>query len=158
TPDFGRIPTTTAVTPATFFATLRAGFAGNSRHCLRLGFICISLFSLGEEVMSRPATLRLSLLALLIAGLLVGCSRDPNVRKQKYLESGNRYRDKGKFREAAIQYQNAVQLDSHFAEAHYQLGEAYLKLKDYQRAFSELSLTADLAPDNYPAQVDLANL
>ncbi len=108
--------------------------------------------------MSRSTAVRLLLLASVVAGLLVGCSRDPNIRKQKYLESGNRYRDKGKFREAAIQYQNAVQLDSHFAEAHYQLGEAYLKLKDYNRAFAELSLTSELAPDNYAAQVDLANL
>jgi len=27
--------------------------------------------------------------------LLTGCARDPNVRKQKYLESGERYFDKG---------------------------------------------------------------
>ena len=43
-------------------------------------------------------------------------------------------------------------------EAHYQLGETYLKLKDYNRAYVELSRAVDLAPDNYPAQVDLADL
>jgi len=108
--------------------------------------------------MSRSTVLRLLILASLVAGLLSGCSRDPNVRKQKYLESGNRYRDKGKFREAIIQYQNAVQLDSRFAEAHYQLGEAYLKLGDRSAAFQELGRSVEIAPDNYPAQVDLANL
>jgi len=108
--------------------------------------------------MSRCTALRLLLLVSLVAGLFAGCSRDPNVRKQKFLESGNRYRDKGKFREAAIQYQNAVQLDPRFAEAHYQLAEAYLKLHDDSHAYAELYQTAELAPDNYPAQVDLANL
>jgi tetratricopeptide (TPR) repeat protein len=108
--------------------------------------------------MSRSVALRLSLIGLVITGLFTGCSRDPNVRKQKFLESGNRYRDKGKFREAAIQYSNAVQMDPRFAEAHYQLGETYLKLKDYNRAYAELSRTVDLAPTNYPAHVDMANL
>jgi tetratricopeptide (TPR) repeat protein len=108
--------------------------------------------------MSRSVAVRLLLVAFLIPALFTGCSRDPNVRKQKFLESGNRYRDKGKFREAAIQYANAVQVDPRFAEAHYQLGETYLKLKDYNRAFAELSRTVDLAPANYPAHVDLANM
>ncbi len=108
--------------------------------------------------MSRSAMLRVFLIGFLIASVFTGCSRDPNVRKQKYLESGNRYRDQGKFREAAIQYSNAIQLDPRFAEAHYQLGETYLKLQDYNHAFNELSRTVDLAPDTYPAHVDLANL
>lgn len=108
--------------------------------------------------MSRSVALRLLLIGFVLTGLLTGCSRDPNVRKQKFLESGNRYRDKGKFREAAIQYSNAVQMDPRFAEAHYQLGQTYLKLKDYNRAYAELSRTVDLAPANYAAHVDLANL
>src|ERR1700680_4995188 len=108
--------------------------------------------------MSRSVALRLLLIGFVITGLFTGCSRDPNVRKQKFLESGNRYRDKGKFREAAIQYANAVQVDPRFAEAHFQLGETYLKLKDYNRAFAELSRAVNLVPGNYPAHVDLANL
>src|SRR5271155_564703 len=108
--------------------------------------------------MSRSVVLRLLLVGFLAPALFTGCNRDPNVRKQRFLESGNRYRDQGKIREAAIQYANAVQLDPRFAEAHYQLGEAYLKLKDYNRGYAELSRAVDLAPDNYPAQVDLADL
>src|SRR5258708_11294780 len=108
--------------------------------------------------MSRSVILRLLLIVCVVTGLFTGCSRDPNVRKQKFLESGNRYRDKGKFREAAIQYSNALQMDTRFAEAHYQLGEAYLKLRDYNRAYAELSRAVELVPDNYPAHVELANL
>ncbi|MGB8832322.1 MAG: tetratricopeptide repeat protein [Candidatus Sulfotelmatobacter sp.] len=108
--------------------------------------------------MSRSGFARLSVIVFAIALFLTGCSRDPNVRKQKYLESGDRYFAKGKYREAAIQYSNALQVDPRFAAAHYQLGETYLKLSDSQRAFQELSRTVDLAPDNYHAHVDLANL
>ena len=108
--------------------------------------------------MSRSVALRLIVIGVFVAGVFTGCSRDPNVRKQKFLESGNRYRDKGKLREAAIQYANALQMDPRFAEAHYQLGEVYLKLKEYNQAYAELSRTVDLTPDNYQAQGDLANL
>jgi tetratricopeptide (TPR) repeat protein len=108
--------------------------------------------------MSRSGAVRLLLVGFLVPALFSACNRDPNVLKQKYLESGNRYRDKGKFREAAIEYSNAIQKDPRFAEAHYQLGETYLKLRDGSRAYAEFSRTVDLAPDNYQAHNELANL
>ncbi len=99
---------------------------------------------------------------VLVVGLLAagftGCSRDPNVRKQKYLESGQRYFDKGKYREAAIQFQNAIQVDSRFAEAHYKLGLTDLRLLQPDRAYQELARTVELQPDNYAAHLDMANL
>jgi tetratricopeptide (TPR) repeat protein len=108
--------------------------------------------------MSRSAVVRLFIIGFLVTALLTGCTRDPNIRKQKYLESGDRYFDKGKYHEAAIQYSNAVQLDPRFAQAHYKLAETYLKLDDGTHAFQELSRSVDLAPDNYQARIDLANL
>jgi cellulose synthase operon protein C len=108
--------------------------------------------------MSRSGATRLSVLLLVTASLFSGCSRDPNVRKQKYLESGDRYLGNGKYREAAIQYSNALQLDTRFAAAHFQLGETYLKLGDSARAYDELSRAVELAPDNYRAHIDMATL
>jgi cellulose synthase operon protein C len=108
--------------------------------------------------MNRATSVRLLLVGSLIAALFTGCTRDPNVRKQKFLDSGNRYRDQGKLREAAIQYLNALQVDNRFAEAHYQLAETCLKLKNYNCAFEHLSRTLDLTPENYPARVDVANM
>lgn len=108
--------------------------------------------------MRCSAAVRCFLLCSLIAAVLTGCSRDPNIRKQKYLASGDGYFKENKFREAAIQYANAIQVDPRFAQAHYQLGETYLKLNDLNRAYQELSRAVELFPDNYPAHVDLANL
>jgi tetratricopeptide (TPR) repeat protein len=108
--------------------------------------------------MSRSVAVRLLLSCSLLACLLTGCSRDPNVRKQKYFDSGGRYFAEGKYREAIIQYSNAVQIDSRFAQAHYQLSQAYLKTGESNRAFQELTRTVELAPDNYRARTDLANL
>jgi len=44
------------------------------------------------------------LVAIIVTAVLalVSCSRDPNVAKRRYLESGNKYFDKGKYREARI--------------------------------------------------------
>ena len=36
-------------------------------------------------------------------GLSMGCKRDPNKEKHRYLDSGKRYEDQGKLKEASIQ-------------------------------------------------------
>ena len=89
---------------------------------------------------------------------LAGCSRDPNVRKQKYLESGERYFAKAEYSAAAIQFGNAIQVDPRFAGAHYQLARTYLRLQDLASAYKELSRTVELEPGNYLARIDLADL
>jgi tetratricopeptide (TPR) repeat protein len=93
-----------------------------------------------------------------LAASLTACSHDPNVRKQKYYESGQRYSAEGKYREAVIEYRNATQVDPTFADAHFQLAEALLKLQDWQHAYFELGRTLELQPDNYKAHIDIANL
>jgi len=98
----------------------------------------------------------LVLLALCI--IATGCSRDPNVRKQKYLESGQRYFKKGKYAEAVIQFGNAIQADPGFADAHYELGRAYVKLQQWTPAYQEYSRAIELEPEDYSARLDLANL
>jgi len=103
--------------------------------------------------MTRSLLLSCALLCALTA-----CSRDPNVRKQKYFDSGEDYFSKGKYGEAAIQYSNAIQIDSHFAQAHYKLSQSFIHLHDLNDAYEELKRTVVLDPDNYKAHTDLANL
>ena len=94
----------------------------------------------------------------LICVLFSACSRDPNVRKQKYFESGQRYFEAGKYREAVIEFTNAIKVDPAYAEAHHQLAETYLQLQQGDRAFQELARTVELQPDNSPAQLEIINL
>lgn len=93
-----------------------------------------------------------------VAGLLAGCHTDPNVRKQKYLVSGNRYSAQGDYRAAAIQYENSLKADKNFADAHYALGKAYLHMGAYGAALREFSRTVDLQPLNYHARLDLGGM
>ena len=61
---------------------------------------------------------------------LVSCNRDPNVAKRRYLESGNKYFDRGKYREAEIMYKNAKLKDPKYGLAYYKLGLTQIKLKE----------------------------
>src|ERR1700689_5333301 len=84
---------------------------------------------LENPMMTHPAAVRL-LACLLLTAFFSGCPHDPNVRKQKYFDSGEKYFAEGKYHEAAIQFLNAPQIDPRFAQAHYELGQTYLKLGD----------------------------
>ncbi len=97
---------------------------------------------------------------LLAAGLilLAGCSRDPNVRKQKALDSGNKYFDAGKFPEACIEYQSAIQIDPKFVAAHEKLAECFLRREMWSAGYSELMRVVDLEPQNFSEQIELGNL
>jgi len=92
------------------------------------------------------------------AVMLSGCHGDPNVRKQKYLESGKRYSAEGKFREAVIQYSNALKIDKNYPDAHYELAQAYLHLGQFGAAYGELARTVDLQPANLKARIDMGSL
>ena len=105
-----------------------------------------------------PFLLRRLSVLILCAFLLAACSRDPNVRKQKFLAQGNQEFDQGKYAEAMIHYGRALQLDPRFAEAHYRLAQTYMKTGSWASAYQELLRTVDLQPDNWPAQLDLGKL
>jgi tetratricopeptide (TPR) repeat protein len=69
---------------------------------------------------------------------LSSCNRDPNVAKKRYVESGNKYFEKGKYREAILMYRDALQKDRRYGQAHYRLGLAYLKTNNLQEGVRSL--------------------
>jgi Tfp pilus assembly protein PilF len=93
-----------------------------------------------------------------LAAFLSGCFRDPNVRKHKYLESGQKYADQGKDKEAVIQFANALRIDKNFAEAHYALAQTYLHMGVISSSYVELMRTVNLQPGNVKARTDLGNM
>lgn len=101
---------------------------------------------------------RLCLILFIIAALFSGCTRDPNVRKQKYLQSGQNYLQEGKLGEAEIQFRNALRVDPAYAEAHYQLALLDLTNGRWQRASQELARVIELQPENAAARVEMAKL
>ena len=108
-------------------------------------------------VMQRSRSLPL-ILTLALFATFAACSRDPNLRKQKFFASGQSYFAQGKYPEAAIQFSNAIDIDPRFAEAHYQLAQADLKLRNGIRHTRNSAARVELQPENDPAHIDLANL
>ncbi|HKE28443.1 MAG TPA: tetratricopeptide repeat protein [Bryobacteraceae bacterium] len=106
--------------------------------------------------------IRLAPLPMLGFVVLVGCSRDPNVVKHRYLESGNRYFAKGKYKEAAIMYKDALQKDLLFGPAHYKLALTSLKLGQATAAVTEFRKAIDTIPqtdsDHWDSMVKLSEI
>ena len=71
---------------------------------------------------------RLMLVATLpLLVYLAACTRDPKEIARKYVETGNKYYEKGKYKEASIMYRRALQKNMRDAQAHYRLGLVELK-------------------------------
>lgn len=85
---------------------------------------------------------------------LVSCSRDPNVAKKRYLENGNKYFAKGKYKEASIMYRNALQKDQRYGLAYYHLALTDLRLGRIQNALGELRRAIELIPKDQPEHVE----
>ncbi len=90
-----------------------------------------------------------TLLLLLVFGL-VSCNPDPNVAKVRYLESGNRYFAKGKYKEARIMYKDAIQKDQRYGPAYYRLGQTSLRLGMTAEAVQALRRALELLPPADP--------
>ena len=95
-----------------------------------------------------------SLVVILAALTLVSCSRDPNAAKKRYLENGNKYFAKGKFKEASIMYRNALQKDQRYGSAYYHLAQTDLKLGRISNALGELRRAIELIPKDQPEHID----
>ncbi|HZT31253.1 MAG TPA: tetratricopeptide repeat protein [Bryobacteraceae bacterium] len=98
----------------------------------------------------RAAALAVTLVAL------ISCNRDPNVAKKRYLENGNKYFNRGKYREAAIMYKNALQKDMRYGEAYYRLALTQLKVGEIGGAVASLRRAAELlvGPANQAEHAD----
>jgi len=101
-------------------------------------------------------------MVLVVAMGLVSCSRDPNIVKRRYLESGNKYFDRGKYKEAAIMYRDALQKDQLFGPAHYKLALTWYKLGQIPGAVQEFRKAIERLPkedaDHWSAVVQLSEI
>ena len=98
------------------------------------------------------------LMALLGLMLLPACNRDPKVVSRKYVDSGNKYFDRGRYKEASIMYRRALGKDMRYADAWYRLGLTNLKLGLPGEARRDFSRAMEIDPRNIDAIVKLGDL
>ncbi len=98
---------------------------------------------------------------LLFVSLLISlaaCSRDPKVVCKKYVDNGNKYFDRGRFKEASIMYRRALTKDMRYGDAWYHLGLTNMKLQNYGEARRDFSRAMEIEPGNTDAIVKLADI
>jgi tetratricopeptide (TPR) repeat protein len=97
-----------------------------------------------------------------VALTLVSCSRDPEVRKKRYLDSGNKYFDRGNYKAASLMYRNALHVDQKYGEAYYKLAMTALKQNQAANAVGPLRRAVELLPkgtkESDEANLDLAEI
>lgn len=98
------------------------------------------------------------LVPVAVALFAAACNRDPQAARQKYLESGNKYFNNGKFKEAAIMYRNSLKQDMRFGEAHYRLALTQVKLQQIGEALRSFQRAVELQPDNLDAPAKVAEI
>jgi tetratricopeptide (TPR) repeat protein len=70
----------------------------------------------------------------LVALSVISCNRDPNYLKEKYLQSGIKYFDGGRYKEASIMFRKSIEADRRFGPAYYHLALTDLKLGEVPNA------------------------
>jgi tetratricopeptide (TPR) repeat protein len=106
---------------------------------------------------TRNLWIRLSaLLAFLI--FLSACTRDPKVLAARYVENGNKFFAREKYKEASIMYRRALQKDLRDGEAYYRLGLTDEKLGAYGDAARMFQRAIEFQPNNADAMTKLADI
>src|SRR5262245_46691310 len=123
----------------------------------------VRAISPGLSVASRIGEWRTSSLwrvavFILLATVVTACTQSPEVKKQKLLERGVAYSQKGQFNEAIIELRNALEIDPDFAPALHALGRAYEGRSWFGDALRELTRAQKRAPDSVPIAVDLGTV
>jgi tetratricopeptide (TPR) repeat protein len=93
--------------------------------------------------------------------LVVGaCNRDPHAKAVRYVENGNKFFEKEKYKEASIMYRRAVaaNADPKYGEAYYRLGLTALKLGSPTDAYQAFLRAVELQPQNADALAKIADI
>lgn len=90
--------------------------------------------------------------------VLTACNMDPKAAAKKYVADGNKFFDRGKFKEASIMYRRALSKDMRYADAWYHLGLTDLRLRNAAEARRDFLRATETDPNNTDAIVKLAEV
>lgn len=92
--------------------------------------------------------------------LLGSCNRDPHALAVRYVENGNKFFEREKFKEASLMYRRAVaaNADPLYGEAYYRLGLTAMKLSDVGGAYRAFVRAVELQKNNVDALTKTADI
>lgn len=88
--------------------------------------------------------------------LLAGACSDPAAEKVVRYENGRVLAADGKYRDAIIEFRNALKAEPNYAEAHLAIASAYERVDDSVNAYRSYQRAADLLPDRADVQITVA--
>src|SRR5690242_15611236 len=97
-------------------------------------------------------------LPLLLMVALTNCSRSPEAKAARFLESGKKYRESHDYGRASIEFRNSAQAMPKDAEPYYQLALLALDQGNAPLAVTYLRRATALNPNHRAAQIKLAEL
>src|SRR5262249_16263951 len=100
---------------------------------------------------------RVSVLIIMMLAA-IGCSRSPEARTARHLLRGDSYTAHERFREAILEYRNALRLDPANQRAIAQLGLAHYQLGELQQALRYLLKAGERAPDAPDIRLKVATI
>lgn len=92
-------------------------------------------------------------IAALVIAVTTACSVDQDTKKRQFVAAGDSFASQKEFKEALVEYRNAVQIDPMFGEARLKLAGAYEQVGDGASALNEYVRAADLLPNDVALQL-----
>ena len=103
-------------------------------------------------------TRELRICVALLLAILFGCNRSPEAMRDKYLASGERYRQKEDYSRAILDFKNASRAMPKDAEPYYRIGVASQASGDLRTAVASFRTALSLNSKHAGAQLRLAEL
>lgn len=98
-------------------------------------------------------------LALIFSGAVwIACSQNPAEERDSYFQRGKKYFQQNRYADAAIEFENAVKIDPHFAQGYYYLGLTEKKRNDLRGAFRAFRKEMEVDPKQTPGALELGTL
>lgn len=97
-------------------------------------------------------------IALPLLVFLAACTRDPKEVAKRYVATGNKYFDRGQYKEASIMYRRALQKNMRDGQAHYHLGLVEMRLGMLGEAQRSLLRANDIDPKNMDVLANLGDV
>ncbi len=89
---------------------------------------------------------------------IIGCNRSPAEKEARHIQRGDQYYGEQRYREAVIEYRNALRIDTKNAHAIQRLGLSYYQLGELGPSFPFLLKTKELVPDDIEARLKLGTM
>ena len=102
------------------------------------------------------AFLRFNLIVFSLLIALAACGASPQVKKARYLESGDKFFAMKQYREAVISYSNALRVDANDKNIYMKLSEVFFEVGDINQCLSNLQKARDIDPEDLDIRLKMA--